>query len=243
MLKQILIPLALLYGAHDPLQLKIEREEQRSNINLQVLLEHSFNELSGSNFRLKQDQKENNGTKSHLAQVLNQSDFVDYDSEAEDFQEPFVGSKDNREKSLSILTTSSIPVVSTLKQKLEVEEGSSLALRDIPDSLDTSLKRGLQMVYPLIRVVPITSGFGWRIHPIAGRPRFHSGVDLGATWGSPVIAAYSGKVIQAGWKGVQIRAAKKRLIAYVRNRSQPHYVQVPRSNPKIQIHSLKWVEH
>ena len=47
----------------------------------------------------------------------------------------------------------------------------------------------------------ITSGFGYRIHPILGYSRFHSGLDLGADYGTPVRAAAPGKVLFAGWYG------------------------------------------
>ncbi|HEY9726625.1 MAG TPA: peptidoglycan DD-metalloendopeptidase family protein [Chroococcales cyanobacterium] len=46
---------------------------------------------------------------------------------------------------------------------------------------------------------PITSGFGWRRHPILGYVRFHSGLDFGASYGSVIRAAESGRVIFAGW--------------------------------------------
>ena len=48
---------------------------------------------------------------------------------------------------------------------------------------------------------PITSNFGWRIHPILGTGRFHAGTDFGAEHGSPILAADSGTVIFAGWYG------------------------------------------
>ncbi len=47
----------------------------------------------------------------------------------------------------------------------------------------------------------ITSGFGWRTHPILGYQRFHSGVDFGADYGSVIRAADRGVVIFAGWYG------------------------------------------
>ena len=47
----------------------------------------------------------------------------------------------------------------------------------------------------------ITSEFGWRTHPIWGDSRFHAGVDIGASSGTPVACAGNGTVISAGWNG------------------------------------------
>lgn len=47
----------------------------------------------------------------------------------------------------------------------------------------------------------ITSGFGSRVHPILGYRRFHGGVDFGASHGTTIRAADSGRVIFAGWYG------------------------------------------
>lgn len=48
---------------------------------------------------------------------------------------------------------------------------------------------------------PVTSGFGWRMHPILHYRRLHTGTDFGVVCGTPVHAARSGTVILAGWAG------------------------------------------
>lgn len=56
-----------------------------------------------------------------------------------------------------------------------------------------------QLTYP--SESEITSTFGWRIHPILGSSRFHSGLDFGADYGSAIRAADNGVVIFSGWYG------------------------------------------
>ena len=57
------------------------------------------------------------------------------------------------------------------------------------------------LIYPLSSPAPTTSSFGWRTHPITGSRRFHSGVDIGAPMGAPVVAAGTGVVMSSGWLG------------------------------------------
>ena len=47
----------------------------------------------------------------------------------------------------------------------------------------------------------VTSGFGSRFHPILHHMRMHKGVDLAAAYGTPILAAASGRVVAAGWRG------------------------------------------
>lgn len=47
----------------------------------------------------------------------------------------------------------------------------------------------------------ITSNFGYRYHPILHFTRFHAGIDFGAAYGSPIVAAADGQIVGAGWTG------------------------------------------
>ncbi|HTL87895.1 MAG TPA: M23 family metallopeptidase [Leptolyngbya sp.] len=58
-----------------------------------------------------------------------------------------------------------------------------------------------KLVFPLAIPAPITSLFGWRVHPITGNSSLHTGTDLGAPLGTPVLAALTGRVIMADFFG------------------------------------------
>lgn len=59
----------------------------------------------------------------------------------------------------------------------------------------------LKLMFPLAIPAPITSLFGWRIHPITGEQRMHTGTDIGAPMGTPVLAALAGRVLLADFLG------------------------------------------
>ncbi|MEQ8173346.1 MAG: peptidoglycan DD-metalloendopeptidase family protein [Candidatus Eremiobacterota bacterium] len=48
---------------------------------------------------------------------------------------------------------------------------------------------------------PVTSPFGWRVHPIYGEWRFHAGVDIGSDFDTPIYAAGDGVIISSDWLG------------------------------------------
>ncbi len=47
----------------------------------------------------------------------------------------------------------------------------------------------------------ISSGYGYRQHPMGGWQDFHAGIDIAARYGTPILAAESGKVTQSGRQG------------------------------------------
>ena len=55
------------------------------------------------------------------------------------------------------------------------------------------------MMWPCPSCHTITSEFGWRYHPIYHTQKYHSGVDIGASYGATIVAADGGTVIYSGW--------------------------------------------
>lgn len=64
-----------------------------------------------------------------------------------------------------------------------------------------NLQMAQRFIFPLAIPSPITSLFGFRIHPITGDHRFHAGTDIGAAQGTPVLAAQDGVVDSADYAG------------------------------------------
>lgn len=56
---------------------------------------------------------------------------------------------------------------------------------------------GGKFKFPVKSYTRVSDDYGWRTHPILGVKQFHNGVDLAAPKGTPIYAAYDGKVVAA----------------------------------------------
>lgn len=72
-------------------------------------------------------------------------------------------------------------------------------IRDLSNKNHTSLGTG-KLIWP-VPDARITSYFGWRMHPILKKRKYHSGLDLAVVYGTPIKAADNGVVIFSGRNG------------------------------------------
>lgn len=83
------------------------------------------------------------------------------------------------------------------QQSQQSSGGSSGGSSGSSASSGGSVNTGGIFGYPLPSRYPITSGFGYRYHPVLGTRRLHAGTDIGAPCGTPILATANGAVTAA----------------------------------------------
>jgi len=88
-----------------------------------------------------------------------------------------------------------------LRALAEAEEAESVRIAAELSGKDGSGIYVGTMAWPVPSSRRVTSYFGYRTHPIFGDRRLHTGLDIGASQGSVIVAAGSGTVIYTGYRG------------------------------------------
>ncbi len=102
----------------------------------------------------------------------------------------------SEKKNLLSRTTANKNALIQMEKKLEIQEAE---VKRILESYKYGTAPSGKFAWPVAG--RITSRFGYRIHPIFGVRRFHTGIDLAAPYGTLVKAADGGQVVQAGYFG------------------------------------------
>jgi murein DD-endopeptidase MepM/ murein hydrolase activator NlpD len=102
------------------------------------------------------------------------------------------------EAAMGILSQDSINLTELIRQRAQIERGQQRILGPGTAPQVVVIGSG-QVSFPV--QAAITSEFGYRMHPILGYMKFHSGLDFGADYGEVVRSAAPGYVIFAGWYG------------------------------------------
>ena len=99
-------------------------------------------------------------------------------------------------RSLSIDEFSDL--LAKLGRQLE-ERSDQLGVLDALFVQDSANRKFMPTLLPIVNGW-FSSNFGYRIDPFTGQQTFHEGIDFPADGGTPIVAAASGKVIEAGFQ-------------------------------------------
>jgi len=91
-------------------------------------------------------------------------------------------------------------------RKSEIEKCTEQAysvreFQRIADSMQMTIEElcDYPVIFPIKKSLRISSGFGMRYHPIYKRRKFHTGIDIPKTRGTPVYATGNGVIIRKGY--------------------------------------------
>jgi murein DD-endopeptidase MepM/ murein hydrolase activator NlpD len=98
---------------------------------------------------------------------------------------------ENRENALALLKAT----------ELEFDEVSKGMPKKVGTLVDHDSEFvGGAMIWPVPSSNDISSPYGWRIHPIYGYKKFHTGIDVAASYKARIVAANGGTVVYTGWE-------------------------------------------
>ena len=109
--------------------------------------------------------------------------------------EVLIASRSKENYMLSLQTN----IEEIIRQEAAMEEQSKQIERDILAAQRAVEYAGGELMWPVPGNYYITSYFGGRSHPITGVWSNHGGIDIRASYGTPIVAANSGEVIFAGY--------------------------------------------
>jgi murein DD-endopeptidase MepM/ murein hydrolase activator NlpD len=106
-----------------------------------------------------------------------------------------------QKRELTSIQTNREKLEAALDEMEELSRSMESEIRDIQSKSQTILGSG-KYIWPTDPICKrISSGFGSRFHPILKKYRYHSGVDIAAPKGTPIVATDNGVVIFSGYKG------------------------------------------
>lgn len=97
------------------------------------------------------------------------------------------------------LATATANLEKVLAEEERANKEREAKLAELQKSTNQPLVSG-KFLWPLpSKYTTVSCGFGWRTHPVTGKPQFHNGVDLPAPYGTEIYACNDGTVIEVSY--------------------------------------------
>ncbi len=96
------------------------------------------------------------------------------------------------------------PEVESIRENLRILGAEIQSRRETLDVTEKQVEKLVDKFASIPSISPvrnprITSGFGYRIHPISGLREFHTGIDIKGKYTTPIYATANGVVSFSGW--------------------------------------------
>lgn len=172
-------------------------------------LENDKNEVENKKVTLDKNKEEEKVIKDEL--IKDKVSLEEDKAELKQLKKELVNEEEELEEKLQKIAA----------EKASASENSNSSNSDSSGSSNTVISNGS---WPVPGHSTVSSPFGYRIHPVLGVKKLHTGIDIPAPTGTPAVAVASGTVIYAGVQGsygntVMIRHDNGLVSLYAHNSS------------------------
>ena len=157
---------------------------------------------------VKQDKQMLNDLENNKNEIKDKKEILDKNKEEEKvIKDELVKDKENLDKDkieLKKLKEELVKEEEELEKKLQKIAAQKAATSSDSNNLANSNSSGTVISngsWPVPGYNRVSSPFGYRIHPVLGIKKLHTGIDIPAPTGTPTVAVSSGTVIYSGVQG------------------------------------------
>ncbi|MCR4719833.1 MAG: peptidoglycan DD-metalloendopeptidase family protein [Firmicutes bacterium] len=159
---------------------------------------------------LKHDNSIMDNYRAQIDEINAAKEIVENEKKEQVEAQDILEAKQNQIKSKQVEKQKIIDALSKDINELKKQEAAQeKAEKELQNQINSALKSSTQQTvkysgngkfgFPLTSYTRISSTYGYRIHPITGTKKLHTGIDYAAPYGTSILAAEDGVVLTAGW--------------------------------------------